>query len=198
MRLILASTSPRRKDLLRSAGVNFTVIPPIGVDERPQRGESPRQIVFRLSLQKAQSVFEGLGWRKKNSVVLGVDTLVSLEGGKRILGKPKDEADALRMLRWISGCEHTVHTGYCLVTLHQRPHCRAFRTKVRMRKVSVDHLRAYVRTGEPMGKAGAYAAQGRGMGLIESIQGSYTNIVGLPLAQVLSDLETRFSDVLAL
>lgn len=198
-RIVLASTSPRRIELLQGLGLKPLVRSP-DADETPGRGESPRALVSRLARAKAASVAHGLEGPGlgEPSLVIAADTIVVAPGGKKILGKPRDAAEARAMLRSLAGHTHTVLTGYCIHPVGvpgpagARPLVRVITSKVTMRKLSVADIAAYVATGEPMDKAGSYAAQGIGMALIESIRGSYANVVGLPVAQLLSDLEDRF------
>lgn len=179
--LILASASPRRRRLLRQLAVPFVVKPshiPETVDGRP-----PQALCRRLAKAKAGEVWtrSGPGW------VLGADTLVVADG--RILGKPADEKEACAMLSRLSGREHRVMTGFALI--HPEGGCchtEAVTTRVRFRELGTDEIEAYVRTGEPFGKAGGYAIQGIGAFLVEGICGSYTNVVGLPLCAVVKAL----------
>lgn len=195
-RIVLASTSPRRIELLQGLGLKPLVRSP-DADETPRRGESPRALVSRLALAKAVSVADGLD-DFELSLVVAADTIVVAPGGKRILGKPRGVAEARAMLKSLAGHTHTVLTGYCIHPVGfegmsvNRPLVRVVTSRVTMRKLSTADIAAYVATGEPMDKAGSYAAQGIGMALIESIRGSYANVVGLPVAQLLSDLEDRF------
>jgi septum formation protein len=182
MRIVLASTSPRRIELMKQLGFRFKVVPP-KTDEALRKGESPRAMVARLAEEKAEVVAEG-----RDALVIAADTTVVSPDGKRILGKPVSRSDAERMLRGLSGRVHTVLTAYC-ITLGGTSLVRVVRSRVKMRKLSAVEVRRYVASGEPMDKAGSYAAQGLGMALIEEIRGSYTNVVGLPMAQLVSDLE---------
>ncbi len=184
--LVLASGSPRRIELLQAVGLNPKIIKP-EVDETPLRGESARAMVKRLARLKAEAASLAAG----QSLVLAADTTVVGTDGKQILGKPEGAADALRMLRQLRGKSHTVLTGYCL--LHGRKaFSRVVASRVVMRDVKLSVLEAYVATGEPLDKAGAYGIQGLGGLLVESIRGSYTNIVGLPVSHVVADLEEQF------
>ncbi len=184
--LVLASGSPRRIELLRAIGLNPEVFKP-EVDETPVRGESARAMVRRLARMKAKVAVQGFA----ESIVLAADTTVVGTDGKRILGKPESAADALRMLRQLRGKSHTVLTGYCLAQ-GTKVFSRVVASRVVMRDVKLSVLEAYVATGEPLDKAGAYGIQGLGGLLVESIRGSYTNIVGLPVSHVVADLETHF------
>lgn len=181
--LILASASPRRSELLTQAGFHFRV-QPANIPEDPAPGEDPIAYVTRLAREKAQSVFARL--TETDSTVLGADTTVTLDD--LILGKPDSPADAARMLRLLSGRTHRVITGVSLVT-HQRILTAAEITAVRFNSLSSAEIEAYVHSGEPLDKAGAYAIQGRAARWIPSIHGCYFNVVGLPIALVTSLLE---------
>jgi len=180
--LVLASASPRRQELLRNAGISFTV-QPADVDETPLPGEPPRECAERLARDKALAV-----WRlRPQDVVLGADTIVVVD--EAILGKPIDAADAARMLRQLSGRVHRVITGVCVVEAAGTGENRELRTAsettlVTMNDLSDDEIRDYVATGEPMDKAGAYAIQGMASRWIPRIEGDYSNVVGLPVALV--------------
>lgn len=181
-RMILASESPRRRELLAATGIPFRVVPS-GVDEIPRRGESPARFVRRAALDKGESVAS----LHPSSFVLSADTIVVADG--RILGKPRDRAEARRMLSRLAGREHRVYTAICLLCSE-----RGFRdldaevTRVRFRPLSAAEVAAYARTGECDDKAGAYAAQGAGMLLIDRIAGSFSNVVGLPMSRVVTML----------
>lgn len=176
MKFILASASPRRRELLASIGVEFDVLPS-EVPEVHRDGEAPEEYVARLSRDKAAA----LASRHPERWVIAADTTVLL--GEQLLEKPVDAADAARMLATIAGRTHTVYTG---VTLEHAGSgyrdTRVAESEVRMLPLSGPEIEWYVRTGEPMDKAGAYAVQGIGAMFIESVHGSYTNVVGLPLA----------------
>lgn len=174
-RLVLASQSPRRQDLLRQAGIPFIVIP-AGVDEEPLPGEEPRAHVERLAREKALAVRAA-----PEETVLGADTVVVVDG--QILGKPRDAADAVRMLRLLSGREHLVVTGICLRRGDQLV-TGVETTAVRFVPLTEDDIRDYVASSEPLDKAGAYAIQGLASKFIDRIEGCYSNVVGLPLALV--------------
>jgi septum formation protein len=182
--LVLASGSPRRKDLLAGLKLRFEVVPS-EIDESLMNGEQPADHVRRLALEKASEV----AVRFPDKWTLGADTIVVING--EILGKPADEDEARRMLSKLAGRTHEVHTGYALV-LNGHPELRRIRSvlsRVYIRELSPTEIADYVRTGEPMDKAGAYAIQGIGSGIVERIQGSYTNVVGLPLCEVAKDLQ---------
>jgi septum formation protein len=189
--LVLASASPRRQELLRNAGIAF-VVQPTDIAEVRRAGESPRDCAERLAREKAFAVFR----RRPEDVVLGADTIVVVDA--LILGKPRDQGDAARMLRLLGGHTHEVTTGVCLVgppgnaslkAGSPEPSTgfadtRAETTLVTMGALSEEDIRTYIATGEPMDKAGAYAIQGIASRWISRIEGDYFNVVGLPVALV--------------
>jgi septum formation protein len=187
--LILASASPRRRELLAQVGYEFRVHP-AHIPEDPLAGEDPIAYVTRLAREKAEAVFRDLTvYRPKpenDIVVLGADTTVTLDNA--ILGKPEDAADAARMLRLLSGRTHRVITGVAVVTAEETE-VAAEATAVRFLTLSDPEIAAYIATGEPMDKAGAYGIQGRAARWIPRIEGCYFNVMGLPLALVCSLLE---------
>lgn len=186
MPLILASSSPRRIQMFKDLGVRFQVIKP-KVAEVQARGESPEDYVLRLSRDKAMAVAQRLKDLKKNyNYILAADTTVII--GKRILEKPKSKKDALRMLKALSGRTHQVATAFSWLRVGKGTQAlvsEVLKTNVRFAKRSEAFWKWYVSTGEPMDKAGAYAAQGIGMSFVDSYEGSYANVVGLPLPQVI-------------
>ena len=173
--LVLASRSPRRRELLSRAGIPFLVRPG-QVDERVLPGEDPVAHVRRLARAKAEAAPAAPG-----EVILAADTVVTLDN--HILGKPAGEDDALRMLRLLSGRAHTVLTGICLRTLSEAV-VDAEATLVRFLPLSEAEIREYVLSGEPMDKAGAYAIQGLASKFIDRVEGCYFNVVGLPVSLV--------------
>ena len=182
-RLILASKSPRRYELLKQIGLHFEVVHGSIEEENFVRGESPREHVIRLSEEKARDV----GQKYPNAWVLGADTIVYTDG--IILGKPKTREEALDMLRRLSGQEHSVLTGFSVLNISKGKGERgAVETAVKVKSLSAVEMEWYVQTGEPFDKAGAYAIQGIGSFMIESIRGSYTNVVGLPVCEVIEML----------
>jgi septum formation protein len=185
--LVLASASPRRHELLRNAGIPF-VVQPIDIPEVPRRAEAPRAFAERMAREKALTVFR----QRPDDFVLGADTIVIVDA--EILGKPRDAADAARMLRLLSGRRHQVTTGVCLLGPQSETENRQLETGfedvrsattiVTVDALSDDDIRSYISTNEPMDKAGAYAIQGRASRWIPYIDGDYFNVVGLPVALV--------------
>jgi len=179
---ILASGSPRRRILLRDLGLDFDIIA-AGIEEKPESGETPRDFVLRAACEKATAV----SLNNSSSWVLGADTVVVHDGC--ILGKPKDSEEALETLLALSGRSHQVHTGFCLENRQKQVAVsRGVTTEVVFSPFSREIAAAYVATGEPLDKAGAYGIQGRGAFLVEKLNGSYSNVVGLPLHEVLQEL----------
>jgi septum formation protein len=189
--LVLASASPRRQQLLAQAGYEFTVVP-ANIPEERRADEPPVAFATRLAREKAQAIFDqrsqsrDVGAANAARLVLGADTIVVT--AEEILGKPRDAADAARMLRLLSGRAHQVVTGVCLISA-DKAEVAAEATTVVMRAISDEEIAAYVATGEPLDKAGAYAIQGYAARWIPRIEGCYFNVVGLPLARVASLLE---------
>ncbi len=183
--LILASASPRRKMLLESEGLSLQVLGS-GVEERHIPGESPRAYALRNARLKAEDV---AGRLKTPGIVLGADTIVVC--GEHILEKPRDRADAVKMLTQLSGRTHQVMTGVALAScpaVHDEVWVSV--TDVTFRPLTSREIEAYVDTGEPMDKAGAYAIQGGAAGMVQDRQGSYSNVVGLPVEEVLERLRS--------
>ena len=178
---ILASASPRRKELLAEVIENFQIMPAVG-EEIVEGNPDPQTLVKILARQKAAEVASRAGM--ENKAVLGADTVVAL--GNEVLGKPKDEADAFRMLQALSGREHQVHTGVCILFPEKcgkrTERTEAACTNVYFNELSSEQIAAYIATGSPMDKAGAYGIQDGG--LVERIEGSFSNVVGLPIELV--------------
>jgi len=174
-RLILASASPRRQQLLEQIGLSPDEIRPAEIVETPLKGELPRQLVERLARQKAETVAGGHG----NAYVLGADTVVAC--GRRIMPKAETPAEARRFLRLLSGRRHRVYGGICVVPPGHGGVQRTVVTGVQFKRLSEAEIDAYIVSGEWEGKAGAYAVQGRAAVFVKSINGSYSNVVGLPL-----------------
>lgn len=177
-RIVLASHSPRRREILALAGYDFQVAPS-SFDETTAASWPPERHVHESSRGKAEDVARGID----DGIVVGADTIVVIN--RLILGKPADEEDARRMLKLLSGRSHYVYTGLCLVLrkggVNAASLCDSVRTEVRFGKLSDEIIDAYIATGEPMDKAGAYGIQGRGCVLVEGIVGDYFNVVGLPI-----------------
>jgi septum formation protein len=176
--LILASASPRRAELLAAAGFAFTVRP-AHVDETIRLGEDPTSYALRVAGEKAARVLEQC--RESGSLVLGADTVVV--AGGRIMGKPADDADARSMLKALSGAVHEVHSGVAVYS-KTRSSGEVVTTRVHILPLTADEIEWYIGTGEPWGKAGAYAIQGRAARFVDWIEGSWSNVVGLPIATV--------------
>ncbi len=187
IRLVLASASPRRLDLLRQVGLD-PVVQPAAIDESIPDGLSPVAAALHLANEKAAAVAalvamtSEAGDETAPSVILAADTIVEIGGVA--LGKPTDDADARRMLRLLSGRTHQVHTGVCLIASGGDPACATATTAVTMRPLSEEEIESYVATGEAEDAAGSYAIQGRAGMFVTSIDGEYSNVVGLPLAVV--------------
>lgn len=183
-RLVLASASPRRKELLESIKIPF-IVAPSDVDELPRDGEPPEVQAQRLAEEKATDVSK----RYSASWILGADTIVVIDG--LVLGKPDSEAEAVKMLSTLAGRTHVVFTGYAILNSRfpEMKLVSCARSEVFIRGLSQEEIAAYVQTREPMDKAGAYAIQGVGAAIVEKVWGSYTNVVGLPLCEVTRDLK---------
>jgi septum formation protein len=181
--LVLASASPRRRDLLASRGLRFEVMP-ADVSEEARAGESARALVERLAVEKALAVRARLP-RLPRRFVLGSDTVVVL--GEEILGKPRDAAHAVELLLRLAGRTHMVWTGVAVaVTGGGAARVCSVASAVTLRAATPDELRAYVATGEPLDKAGAYALQGEGRRFVSRVEGSESNVIGLPLDEALA------------
>lgn len=193
--MYLASQSPRRRQLLEAAGFSLTIVP-ADIDETRQEGETPTHLVERLARQKAETTRGSLAGRATEDVLLAADTIVWTEDGD-VLGKPVDVKAACAMLQELSGRTHHVSTGVCLMHLDPTAKALATRSFVETTRVSFfdltdEEIRAYVASGEPMDKAGAYGIQGRGRLLVSGIEGDWANVVGLPVARVVRELEALF------
>lgn len=183
-KLVLASSSPRRKDLLRKLGLEFSTIPP-NVVEKHIKGESPVEYVLRISLEKALTVAETLN---HDHIVIGADTIVVCDG--EILGKPENEEEAKSMLMRLSGRYHQVITGLSIVrSKSEILHRENVKSTIKFKSLDPHEVQEYVNTKEPLDKAGGYAAQGIGAFMIEEIEGSFTNIVGLPISRLSNALK---------
>lgn len=194
-RIILASASPRRRELLTQIGFDFTVMPS-DVEENPA-STLPQDIVIELSKEKARDVWEkiensNLGeGGSTDYLVISADTVVAIDG--EILGKPEDEADAARMLELLSGKEHQVYTGVTLVWIDEEGKQKEYSfyvcTNVVMYRMSRAQILTYVQSGEPMDKAGAYGVQGKAAAFIKAIRGEYSNVVGLPVGRLYQEMK---------
>lgn len=190
--LILASTSPRRKELLETVGAAFEIIPS-GVDEQILPSWTPLEVVLHLSAQKAEAVYQKQA-DYSGKVIIAADTVVA--AGEHILGKPTDRSDARRMLKMLQGRTHEVYTGVtCIDGDTGRSLAKYQRTEVTLKNASDDEIDRYVMTGEPMDKAGSYAIQGIGALFVNRINGDYFNVVGLPLF-TLNEMLSQFGAVL--
>ena len=203
MQLVLGSQSPRRRELLRQIGLSFTVRT-ADIDETKYETDDPVQTVCRICEAKARAVAahlaaEAPAGSAANALILTSDTIVVLDG--RIMGKPRDETDAFRMLSALSGREHAVYTAFSLLPaggdLGDGKHTEFEKTLVRFRPLTAEEIRAYIASGEPMDKAGAYAIQGLGATLVEGIEGDYFTVMGLPLCRVALRLRDYGIDALA-
>jgi septum formation protein len=185
---ILASASPRREELLRSVGLKFQIIPG-HVNEDQLHGESPHAHVKRLSHDKAMVIAN----KYPKALVLGADTIVVIDN--LILGKPKSKKQARQMLERLSGRKHTVFTGFTIVCAETGiSKTKIVRSAVQFKKISPEEMDWYVNCDEPYDKAGGYAVQGKGAYFIKTIRGSYTNVIGLPLCEVLEEFK-KFSAI---
>ena len=183
-RIVLASSSPRRRELLSTLGLGFDVIHPSS-DETVSGNETPEDFVLRVSAEKASSVSRTLG---EGVVVIGADTVVVVDG--EILGKPRDPEDASSMLRKLSGKEHHVYTAFSIVRpKNEILHSEIVDTSVRVKPLAASEIEGYIKTGEPMDKAGAYGMQGIGSFMVGGFEGSYSNVVGLPVEELLAALK---------
>ncbi len=181
--IILASASPRRREILKKAGLSFRVVES-EVEEDLPPGLPPHELARSLALQKAGDV----AGREKDAVIIAADTIVVV--GERVLGKPHTGGEARRMLAALSGREHSVVTGFAVIdTGTGKTRTGSVETRVWFRPLGADEIERYVETGEPLDKAGAYAIQGRGAALVERTEGDYLNVVGLPLEALLEALE---------
>jgi len=175
--LILASASPNRLDLLRSIGLEPDEISPADIDETPHKDELPKNHVLRLAQSKASKVAE----THKGNFIIAADTIGYL--GRKIIGKAKDENEARKILSMLSGRRHKVYSGLCVIAPDGRKRSRCIITIVKFKKLERDELEEYLKSGQWKGKSGCYGIQSRAGGFIEWINGSFSNVVGLPLAE---------------
>lgn len=182
--MILASQSPRRKELLGLITEDFRIIPAVGEEVVPE-GASPENTVLTLSRQKAEEIFE----KNKGEVIIAADTIVAIDG--EILGKPRDEAHAAEMLRKLSGHVHSVFTGVCVIFADGSRENFAEETKVEFYELSEREIADYIATGDPMDKAGAYGIQEKGAANVKGIVGDFYNVMGLPVGRLARILRER-------
>lgn len=194
-KLILASGSPRRVDLLQQSGIEPARLMPMDLDETPKKSEHPRSLARRLSADKAKAAYQqirkDLAWN--NSYVLAADTVVAV--GRRILPKAELVQEASSALHLLSGRSHWVFTGVCLIAPDGTVRQKIVETKVRFKRLSGYDIECYLASGEWRGKAGAYAIQGIAGSFVQKLVGSYTNVVGLPLFETLQMLQGEGYDV---
>lgn len=178
--IILASASPRRKEILELADLKFDVMPSDAQEITTKT--APNEVVMELALIKAKDIYKK---SEKQSMIVGADTVVAYQG--QILGKPTDEADAKRMLTMLSGQTHEVYTGVCII---EDGKTKTFyeETKVTFYEISDEQIDHYIKTGEPMDKAGSYGIQGKAAVFIKGIEGDYYNVVGFPIARFLQEI----------
>ncbi len=194
-KIILASSSPRRREIMDQIGAKYTVIP--STKEEKIEDIAPCELVKKLSLMKATDVAENAA---PLSVIIGADTVVAFDG--KILGKPKDSEDAFRMLSSFAGGFHYVHTGICIIIKNSARASEnkiisySVSTRVKVTPMTEHEIRSYIKSGEPSDKAGAYAIQGLFAPFIESIEGDYYNIVGFPISSVYHTLLDEGIDLL--
>ena len=188
-KLVLASGSPRRLQLLQQAGIEPDMLSPADMDETPQKAEAARSLAKRLAREKARIAVENLEriGERERAFVLAADTVVAV--GRRILPKCEQLDEASASLRLLSGRAHRVYTGVCLVTPKGAERQRLVQTRVRMKKLSTDEFDSYLASGEWRGKAGGYAIQGIAGSFVIKLVGSYTNVVGLPLYEAINMLQ---------
>lgn len=187
---ILASASPRRRELLGRLGIDFDIIVSEADESAIPKDIPVKLYVQELAMLKAAATAKQI-LKNKKAYVVAADTVVTLDG--EAMGKPKDAEDAFNILKSLSGREHEVYTGICVMRIKDaKTVCRAVKTDVRFKELTDEKIRAYIATGEPMDKAGAYGIQGIGAVLVDGINGDYFNVVGLPLAALSDVLEKEF------
>lgn len=189
-KIILASGSPRRKQILEQVGLNFTV-EVSDYEEKSIPGVSPSEFVETLSLEKANVVAKN----HNDAIIIGADTIVVLDN--QILGKPKTKQDAREILKKLSGNTHSVFTGFTIIdTVNKRTITNHVETKIRFKNLSEEEILAYIETGEPMDKAGAYGVQDKGALFVEHIEGDYSSVMGLPIVKIFEILKELGIDIL--
>ncbi|MCE5312360.1 MAG: Maf family protein [Nitrospiraceae bacterium] len=188
-KIVLASSSPRRREILKNTGIKFT-IDHAECDESLHSFKDPHKLARELSERKALAVAH----RHGDALVIAADTFIVFKD--KLMGKPHTDKEALRMLAQLNGKTHSVITGFTIIdTKNNKKVSKSVETRVFFNKMSADDLKAYVKTGEPLDKAGAYAIQGRGAFLVKKIEGDYLNVVGLPLAELLNTLKKFGIDI---
>lgn len=178
--LVLASSSPRRLELLRQVGIEPDLVDPADIDETPGRDETPRRLVTRLAVEKAQAVAA----RHPQAFILAADTIVAV--GTRILGKPEDEADARRMISLLSGRAHRVMTGVALIAPGGRTASRLVESRITFKRITAQELETFIAGGDWTDASGAYKIHKLAGAFVTSLQGSYSSVVGLPLYETLN------------
>lgn len=187
---VLASASPRRKELLEKMGLQFSIVVSEADESTVSRDIPVNLYVQELALLKASATAKTL-LRNKKALIIAADTIVTLDG--EILGKPDGEDGAKKMLSSLSGRTHEVYTGYCVMRISDgKTVCNSVKTEVKFKTLTEQKIRSYIESGEPMDKAGAYGIQGLGSMLIEKINGDYFNVVGLPVSALADTLEEEF------
>ena len=187
---VLASASPRRKELLEKMGLQFSIVVSEADESTVSRDIPVNLYVQELALLKASATAKML-LRNKKALIIAADTIVTLDG--EILGKPDGEDGAKNMLSSLSGRTHEVYTGYCIMRISDgKTVCNSVKTEVKFKTLTEQKIRSYIESGEPMDKAGAYGIQGLGSMLIEKINGDYFNVVGLPVSALADTLEEEF------
>ncbi len=196
-KIVLASASPRRRELLEQIGIKFDIVVSNEPEDEIDKSLSPENYTSELALMKACNVAKKLtGTKRKDSLIIAADTVVYSDG--KILGKPKDSDDAFRILKSLSGKAHEVYTGICVMRLTDGyATSKSIKTTVKFKELTDKTIKAYIKTGEPADKAGAYGIQGRGAVLVEEICGDYFNVVGLPLSALYDVLISEFGDYIS-
>ena len=196
-KIVLASASPRRRELLEQIGIKFDIVVSNEPEDEIDKSLSPENYTSEIALMKACNVANKLtGTKRKDSLIIAADTVVYSDG--KILGKPKDSDDAFRILKSLSGKAHEVYTGICVMRLTDGyATSKSIKTTVKFKELTDKTIKAYIKTGEPADKAGAYGIQGRGAVLVEEICGDYFNVVGLPLSALYDVLISEFGDYIS-
>lgn len=196
-KIVLVSASPRRRELLEQIGIKFDIVVSNEPEDEIDKSLSPENYTSELALMKACNVAKKLtGTKRKDSLIIAADTVVYSDG--KILGKPKDSDDAFRILKSLSGKAHEVYTGICVMRLTDGyATSKSIKTTVKFKELTDKTIKAYIKTGEPADKAGAYGIQGRGAVLVEEICGDYFNVVGLPLSALYDVLISEFGDYIS-